>query len=55
MRGAAKGMVQSDVDAFRVATADLAEKLATIKAQGSPADKAAAVWLCYAYQVVPVG
>ncbi|KQN95083.1 hypothetical protein [Arthrobacter sp. Leaf69] len=52
---AAAGMLQSDADAFRDATVDLADDLAEIKAEGSPADKAAAVWLCYAYGVVPAG
>ncbi|MBP1235308.1 hypothetical protein JOE40_000776 [Arthrobacter sp. PvP102] len=48
------GMTYTDAVAFQEATTDLAEKLATIKAQGSPEDKAAAALLCYAYPVVPV-
>lgn len=51
---AAIGMAYTDAVAFQEATTDLAEKLTTIKAQGSPEDKAAAALLCYAYQVVPV-
>jgi hypothetical protein len=51
---AAVGMAASDAYSFREATNDLAGKLAGIRSQGSSQDKAAAAWLCYAYQVVPV-
>jgi hypothetical protein len=48
---AAAGMLQSDADAFPEATVDLTE----IMKEGEPADEAAVVWLCYAYEVVLAG
>lgn len=50
---ATQGMLMSQQQAFRSATTDLAEKLAFIKAKGTEQDKAAAVWVCYAYQATP--
>lgn len=54
LNSALVGMAYNDQMSFRAATKDLEEKLAALKKQGSPPDKAAAVWLCYAYQVIPV-
>ncbi|QDY91126.1 hypothetical protein E7Y32_13605 [Arthrobacter sp. UKPF54-2] len=52
---AAAGMTYDDARAFADATTDLAKKLGEIRASGTSQDKAAAAWLCYAYQVTPVG
>lgn len=46
---AMQGMLMTQQQAFREATTDLAGKLAFIKAKGTEKDKAAAVWICYAY------
>jgi hypothetical protein len=54
LNSALVGMAYNDQVSFHAANKDLVEKLAYIKKEGSPPDKAAAVWLCYAYQVIPV-
>lgn len=48
-----QGMLMGQQQAFQAATTDLAEKLAFIKANGTEEDKAAALWLCFAYEATP--
>lgn len=54
LTSATTGMLASDAQAFRDASAELATRLKRIKSQGSPKDQAAAALFCWGYSVVPV-